>query len=306
MREARHPGPGPGGPPAADVVRERSGPPVGFAAGPRPGEARDGVAVRRHGRLVEVVLDRPRQRNALDLAMWRRVAAVFDDLGASEDLGVVVLRGAGGNLSAGSDITGFPIHRTGIAAADGYNAAIDRALTAVTRVPIPMVAMIAGLAVGGGCELACAADLRVAASDARLGVPIARLGVSIGAVEARTLLRVLGPARLKDLLLTGRLVDATEAYRIGLVDRVVASGELAAATWELASQIANGAPLAAVANKLVVDAVSEGNVTAHRARLRQLTTAIYDGPDLEEGIRAFTEKRAPRFAQRRPAARGRS
>lgn len=266
-----------------------------WESAPNETETTAGIALRRQGQIAEVILSRPQVKNALDLAGWQRLAAVFGELADLDESIVIVLRGAAGNLSVGSDISQFPEHRTGTELADRYNAAIDAALVAVAEVPHPVIAMIAGLAVGGGCELACAADLRVAHADARFGVPIARLGVSIGEIEARTLLRVLTPARLKDLLLSGRMIDVEEAVRIGLVDRVVPSAELASATRELAMIVARGAPLAARANKLTVNAVADGNLEAVRDRLRELTVAIYEGPDLQEGIRAFTEKRPAQF-----------
>jgi enoyl-CoA hydratase len=262
---------------------------------PAPDEVEQGVAVRVRGILAEVILSRPDRRNALDLALWKRVHEVFASLDGADGIRVIVLRGAGGHLSAGSDITQFPEHRTGIAAADHYNSAIAAALEAVMGVRQPVVAMITGLAVGGGLELACACDLRIAATDATIGVPIARLGVSIGPVEARALLRVLGPTRLKDLLLTGRLIGAEEARSLALVDRVVAPEKLPSAAWALACEIADGAPLAAMANKLTVDAVADGTLATANSRLRALTVAIYEGADLQEGIRAFSEKRSPRF-----------
>lgn len=266
-----------------------------WESAPNETETTAGIALRRKGQIAEVILSRPRVKNALDLAGWQRLAAVFGELADLDDSIVIVLRGAAGNLSVGSDISQFPEHRTGMELADRYNAAIDAALVAVAEVPHPVIAMISGLAVGGGCELACAADLRVAAADARFGVPIARLGVSIGEVEARTLLRVLTPARLKDLLLSGRMIDVEEAVRIGLVDRVVPAAELASATRELAMTVARGAPVAARANKLTVNAVADGSLKAVRDRIRELTVAIYEGSDLKEGIRAFAERRPAQF-----------
>jgi enoyl-CoA hydratase len=263
----------------------------------------DGISVRREGPVVEVVLSRPQVKNALDLTAWQRLAAVFRELADLDDNIVIVLSGAGGDLSVGSDISQFPEHRTGMARAEEYNAAIDDALIAVGRVQHPVIAMISGMAVGGGCELACAADIRVASADSRFGVPIARLGVSIGAVEARTLLRVLSPARLKDFLLTGRMIDAKEAYRIGLIDRVVPTDELVSTTRELAETVARGAPLAARANKLTVNAVADGSLEPAAGRIRELTEAIYEGDDLQEGIRAFAEKRRAQFGQAQPPVR---
>lgn len=258
---------------------------------------RDGIAVVRRDAVVEVVLTRPQTRNALDLAAWRQLAAVFARLASEDDHIVIVLRGAGRHLSVGSDITQFPKHRTGMQAATEYNEAIANALTQVSNVPHPVVAQIRGMAVGGGCELACAADVRIAASDARFGVPIARLGVSIGAVEARTLLRVLSAGQLKMLLLTARMLSADEAHRIGLVDVVVPSDELDTATHELVTGMARGAPIAARANKLTVNAVADGRFDEVASHIQHLTEAIYEGSDLQEGIRAFIEKRPPNFGR---------
>lgn len=264
----------------------------------------DGVAVRRDHPLVEVVLSRPEAKNSLDLAAWHRLAAVFDELAKVEDDIVILLRGARGNLSAGSDISQFPKNRTGIVSAKVYNAAIDAALTAVAEVPHPVIAVVTGMAVGGGLELACAADIRIAASDARFGVPIARLGVSIGAVEARILLRVLTPARLKALLLTAQLLSAEEARRIGLVDDIVDPARLSIAARDLAMTVANGAPMAARANKLTVNAVGDGRIAENADAIDRLTAAIYNGQDLQEGIRAFLEKRPPEFGSSPARGRG--
>lgn len=261
----------------------------------KPIEVRSGVAVRLDTPIAEVVLSRPERRNALDLEMWVRLREAFEALGPVADLRVIVLRGDSGHFSVGSDIRQFQEHRSGIAAADRYNAAIADALEAVMHAPQPVIAMIQGLAVGGGCEIACASDIRVAATDARLGLPVAKLGVSIGPTEAAALLRAISPARLKDLLLTGRLIDANEALRLGLVDRVIAPAELAPATWQLAHEVADGAPLAAIANKLTVNAVADATLDRVGARIRQLDVAIYEGAELQEGIRAFLEKREPRF-----------
>jgi enoyl-CoA hydratase len=269
---------------------------------PSPNEVQDGIAVRRQGSMVEVILCRPQVRNALDLAAWHRLASVFSGLAAEPDNLVIVLRGAGGNLSVGSDITQFPEHRTGMASAEVYNGAIDAALIAVSDAPHPVISVITGSAVGGGCELACASDLRIAADDAQFGVPIARLGVSIGPVEARILLRVLTAARLKDLLLTARMLDAQEAHDMGLVDRVVPSAEVGPAAWELATAVARAAPIGARANKLTVNAAADGTLDEAETRIRELTVAIYEGPDLQEGIRAFVEKRPARFGQPQPVA----
>jgi enoyl-CoA hydratase len=182
-------------------------------------------------------------------------------------------------------------------AADRYNRAISSALEAVMAFELPTVAMVQGLAVGGGCELAAACDLRVAAADARFGIPIGRLGVTLGLTEARAIVRLIGPARLKDLLFTGRLVDAAEALAIGLVDRVVPVEDLTVATAEIVSSIASSAQTTIRAGKLVADAAVRPLSSEDEATFARLTRDAYDGADLKEGVAAFLERRPPRFGQ---------
>jgi enoyl-CoA hydratase len=182
-------------------------------------------------------------------------------------------------------------------AADRYNRAISSALEAVMAFELPTVAMVQGLAVGGGCELAAACDLRVAAADARFGIPIGRLGVTLGLTEARAIVRLIGPARLKDLLFTGRLVDAAEALAIGLVDRVVPVEDLTVATAEIVSSIASSAQTTIRAGKLLADAAVRPLSSEDEATFARLTRDAYDGADLKEGVAAFLERRPPRFGQ---------
>jgi enoyl-CoA hydratase len=261
---------------------------------PEPAEIVDGIAVRRSGPLTDVILSRPDHQNALNLAMWRRLGDIADSLASF--LGVVVLRGAGTAFSAGADIREFPTHRFGDHAR-AYNAAVARAIGALMRVPGPVVAMLHGFAVGGGCELACACDIRVAAEGTRFGVPIKRLGVTVGPEEARAMVRALGPGRAKDLLLTGRLIEADEALRIGLIDRLVPGARLADEVGSVIREITSGSPLAAAVNKLTVDAVGDGSIEEAMTRIADLNERVFSGRDVREGVEAFLAKREPRFTQ---------
>jgi enoyl-CoA hydratase len=256
----------------------------------------DGIGVRFQLPIAEVTLSRPAVHNAIDLAMWKRIRTVFEELGTDRAVRVILLRGAGGRaFSAGADISEFRAQRLGAEAAARYNEAIADALRVVRRTPQPVVAMIAGLAVGGGCELAAACDLRIASDDSRLGIPVGRLGVTLGLEEITSLVGLVGPGRAKDLLFTGRLLDAKEALQIGLVDRVVARDEVERAGWMLAETIARAAPTAAIANNLAVDMATHSPDRDDEVRLRRLTEAVYDGRDLAEGIDAFLAKRDPTF-----------
>jgi enoyl-CoA hydratase len=256
----------------------------------------DGIALSYQGPLAEVILDRPAVHNALNLAMWRQLTSVLCTLADEANLRVVILRGAGEQaFSAGADIGEFRAARVGTDVAASYNAAVSAALEAVRDIPVPVIAMIGGLAVGGGCEIATACDLRIASERARFGIPIMHLGVTLGYAEASALVGLVGAGHAKDLLLTGRIIDAAEALRIGLVNRVVPANELEQVTRDTAERISKGAPLAARVNKLTINGLVHGLSDAGRARIDHLTAAVYDSEDLLEGIAAFMDKRDPLF-----------
>ena len=259
-------------------------------------EAIDGVAVHVDGPVATVTLARPERLNALSLATWSRVRDVFGSLAADDGLRLVLVRGAGDKaFAAGADISEFPELRLSAADAQSYNRVIGDALNAVAALPLPVIAVVHGLAIGGGCELAAACDVRIASTDARLGIPIGRLGVTLGYVESRVLVRLIGPARLKDLLFSGRLLDAGEAMAIGLVDRVVAPAELEEAVAAMVQSIISAAPITMRAAKLVTDMCDRPLGEADVHLLTDLTLAAYDGSDLKEGVAAFLEKRRPQF-----------
>lgn len=259
----------------------------------------DGVELQVREAVAEVTLARPDVLNALNLTMWRRLHSVFQALSTRRDLRVAIIRGAGGRaFSAGADIGEFRTARLGSQAARVYNDAIAAALQAICALPVPVIAMIGGLAVGGGCEIATACDLRIAGQAATFGIPIMRLGVTLGTTEAAALVSLVGPAHAKDLLFTGRLIDADEALRMGLVNRVVPPEELENVVWSTAKQIGQGAPLGMAANKLTINGLVYGPGAVDEAQLHQLTCEVYDSSDLAEGIAAFEQKRDPLFRGR--------
>jgi len=266
-------------------------------------EAVDGVAVAHAGPVTTVTLSRPDALNAITLAGWRRIAAVFDDLTKRPELRCVLVQGAGDRaFAAGADISEFRTHRTTAAGAQRYNASIERALESIIELQRPVIAVVRGLAVGGGCELAASCDLRIASDQARFGIPIGRLGVTLGYVESRVLTQLIGPARLKDLLFTGRLVDAREALAIGLADRVVAEAQLQSAVEDVLEAILCSAPTTLRAAKVVTNMCGRPLTAADSDLLAALTVAAYEGPELQEGISAFLEKRRPSFESQPPTS----
>jgi enoyl-CoA hydratase len=262
----------------------------GDTVGPDTGR----VAVGDFGAFAVVTLQKPDQLNALDYDGWRRLAAAFDLLKARPDLRLVVLRGAGQRaFAAGADIREFPERRQTAAAAVLYNEAVAAALGAVMTLPVPVIAMLNGLAVGGGCELAAACDVRISASHAKLGIPVGQLGVMLGPVESYAVARVIGAARLKWLLFSGELISATDAERIGLVDRVVDQHDLITEVAALARTILQSSPHTMRAAKQVTDMVSRGLTLGDVDVVTRLSVETYGGSELKRRVGAFLERSGP-------------
>lgn len=253
-----------------------------------------------------VTLARPDQYNALSRASWNRLVQVFEDLSTSTVLRAIVIRGVGDRaFAAGADIKEFPDVRLTTQDAVGYNETISAALNAVQSVPVPVIAMISGLAVGGGCELAAACDVRIASSNARFGLPIGRLGVTLGYTEANALSRLIGPAELKYLVFSGDLIDAEEALRIKLVQRVVPGQELVERTVSLLEAIRASSPVTIRAAKAVADMCGRTLTAADTEALTRMIVQAYGGPELKEGVAAFLEGRPANFAQQGTNTHGR-
>jgi enoyl-CoA hydratase/carnithine racemase len=240
------------------------------------------------GPIATLVIDNPLRRNAMSLAMYAAVPDAVAGILADPAVRVVVVRGAGDvAFGAGSDISEFAAQRTG-AAAERYNAVEEAAVRAIERLPVPVLAAIHGPCMGGGAGLALCADVRFAADDATFAIPPAKLGVGYPVPSVGRLAAAVGRSRAKDLLFSGRVLDAAEALRIGLVDAVLPKAELDAHVAAYAAQIVRNAPLTIAAAKLALD---HGDTPATQAAV----AACYASEDYAEGIRAFGEKRRPTF-----------
>jgi enoyl-CoA hydratase len=241
------------------------------------------------GPVATLTLDRPDVRNAIDLEMVEEMHAALGELERRDDLRALVFQGAGGKaFAAGADIAELR-DRSADDARKGINAAL---FSRVERFPRPTVAAVVGFALGGGCELALACDFRVAGESSRFGQPEVTLGIVAGAGGLRRLPALVGLAHARRLLLSGAVIDAAEALRIGLVDRVVPDAQVPAAVSDLLAPILAAGPEAVRLSKASLVA------WAHRATEDQLDQAdrsaqalLFEHPDKYARMDAFLAKR---------------
>ena len=251
-------------------------------------DVRDGVAW--------VVLRNPARLNALRLEMWEALPATIATLAGDDAVRVLVLRGHGTEaFASGADISEFSSHRKDAGSAAAYEATTARAFEAVLACDKPVVAMIHGVCIGGGLALAACADLRVAADDARLAVPAARLGLGYHFSGVERLVRIVGPSSAADLFFTARQYGAAEALRIGLVNQVVPKAELEEFAARYVGGIAANAPLTIRAAKRAIRETARGEAERDMGELTRLIAGCFESADYAEGVRAFLEKRSPRF-----------
>ena len=254
------------------------------------------IDLAREGHVATVSIDHAGKLNALTVAMWQELARVMRALSADDDLRCVVLRGAGDRaFAAGADIAEFATVRATREQGVVYHREhVFGALQAVAECRHPVVAMIHGPCVGGGLELACQCDLRIAGVSGRFGVPINRLGFSIAYDELAAVLPVVGRAAALEILIEGRVWDAQEAFAKGLLTRVVPDDQLEAEVQATVARICAGAPLVARWHKQFVRRLTPRAAPLTEAEIDE-SFAYFDTRDFREGYAAFTEKRKPGF-----------
>ena len=243
----------------------------------------------RDGPTATVTVNRPQAANAMNSMMWRDMGALVRSLGEEPGVRVIILRGAGDRaFVAGADIKEFQEIMTSREGARQYLTWVEGAMSAVETVPKPVIALVHGAAMGGGCELAVACDLRYASEDARFGIPAARLGIVITPMDTQRLARLVGPALAREILMAARILDAQEALQAGLVNRVLPKGELEAYVHKLAKEMAQNAPLTIQGAKRF-SLIPPGQVDT------ALSERAFLSQDFQEGVKAYLEKRPPRF-----------
>jgi enoyl-CoA hydratase len=251
-------------------------------------EQRDRVAI--------ITINRPEKRNALNIKTREEGAALIEELRKDDSVHVVVLTGAGDKaFIAGADIAEF----AGRTAQTQRAVMVERSLfNAIDTFPKPVIAMVNGYCLGGGCELALACDIRIASETASFGQPEINLGIIPGGGGTQRLTRLVGEGKAMEMILTGQIIDARTAFDIGLVNHVVPPDQLEAKTMELANSIAEKGPLAVRFAKEAVKIASRSNLDEGLRREVDLFALCFATEDKDEGVAAFLEKRKPVFKGR--------
>ena len=251
----------------------------------------DGVGV--------ITFNNPDKRNAMSLDMWEGLGHALVELRDDPEVRVVILVGAGDKaFVSGADISQFEKTRHNAQASEEYSkkSAAQRALLA--DYPKPIIACIRGFCLGGGMQVAMAADIRLASDNSQFGIPAAKLGIAYGYDGLKHLVSLVGPSWARLIMYTGMRIESAEALRIGLVDRVVADGELWSATLDVARTISANAPLSVKASKTTIAQVLKDKDERDMAAVKAIATACMDSEDFREGRQAFMEKRKPKFKGR--------
>lgn len=245
--------------------------------------------------LASLVINRPEKRNALTQDMWERIPVLLAELEADPKVKVVILKsGTAGMFSAGADIAEFEEISGNAERREANRIAVREAQRALARLSKPTIAVIDGACVGGGCGLALACDLRFASPKARFGITPVKLGLIYSLQDTKQLVDLVGPAEAKSLLFTGRLIDAAEALRIGLINGIHPAEELDDAVLALARVIAENSQWGVRGIKRVIRMILDGAVD-DTPETEAMFRESFGGPDYEEGVAAFLERRKPAF-----------
>lgn len=251
------------------------------------------LEVLHEGPLAVVRLNRPARRNAVTLAMWRDMARIFGELGADAAVRAIILTGAGGNFSVGADVTEFAQVRATDKQSADYEIAVDGSSDAIMAVPKPVIAVIEGYCLGGGCHLSMACDFRFVHSDAAIGIPAAKLSIVYGIRSTQRLLSLVGLTNAKRLLYMAERIGAEEAANMGFADRV--SSDPMADAKAMAATVATLAPLSIAGAKQILTELAMGPGALDQQAAQNFIDRASASADYEEGRKAFAEKRPPVF-----------
>ena len=254
----------------------------------------DKIIVEQAGAIARIIFNQPEKRNAVSLEMWEAVEAALDRFSADPAVRVLILSGAGGKaFVSGADISKFESERASAEGVAHYNATTKRVYDKVEAFPKPTIAQIDGFCVGGGVALSVCCDIRLCGEGSNFAIPAARLGLGYGFQGINRLTNLVGPAFAKEIFFTARRFTAEEARIMGLVNRVVEDGTVAAAAEAMAAMICDNAPLTVDAVKFITNQTRMNESQRDLKACDAMVTACFDSADYIEGRRAFMEKRKP-------------
>lgn len=246
-----------------------------------------------------ITFNNPARRNAISLEMWEGLGASLEAFQDSDDVRVVVMRGAGDKaFVSGADISEFDSKRGNAEQKKAYGEVAAHANRWLARIDKPLVAMIQGFCIGGGLATALAADVRFATPDSTFGIPAAKLGLGYEYPGLKSLCNLVGPSRAKDIMFSARFMSADEALQMGLINFLVANDDLESRVRDYASTIAGNAPMTVRAAKAAINEAMKDSERRDLDTIESMVNACFDSEDYKEGRRAFMEKRKPQFQDR--------
>lgn len=244
-------------------------------------------------RIATVTLNRPQSRNSVTLEMWRGIATIFQKLGQDREVRSIIFVGAGGNFSVGADVSEFGKVRSGVQQSKDYEIAVDASSNAIASASQPVIAVLEGYCLGGGCHLSMACDFRYAHSNAIIGIPAAKLSIVYGVCSTQRLFSLVGLTNAKRILYSAEQFTAEKSLHMGLVDDV--SEDPMAAAKSLSQRMAAVAPLSVQGAKQILTGLSMGPGCLDEEAANAFIDQVSDSDDYKEGRKAFAEKRPAAF-----------
>ncbi len=257
------------------------------------------IVAEKQGPLGRVIFDNPKKHNAMSKPMWDALAGAMEDFDADDSVRVIVLEGAGDKaFVSGADISKFEDERANVERIKEYGVSVNNAYASVQHALKPTIAKIGGYCYGGGMGIAVCADLRICSDNSSFCIPAAKLGVGYGHQNTKVLMDLVGPSFTKEIFYTGRRFSAEEARNMGLVNNVVATAELDGYVADYVAAMAGNAPLSLKTTNLIVNELLKEEGQRDMVLCDKLVDECAASQDIEEGRRAFMEKRAPAFVGR--------
>jgi enoyl-CoA hydratase/carnithine racemase len=243
-----------------------------------------------------ITFNQPEKRNAMSMEMWTGLGDILDEFAEDSSVSCVILTGSGNKaFVSGADISQFEKNRNSADAQVLYDKATSVGRNKLIAFKKPVVARIRGFCMGGGLAIAMATDIRIASSDSQFGIPAARLSIAYAPDAVRRLIDLVGPAHARMILYTAKRIDAVEAERIGLINRMTSEDDLNEVVLDIARTIADNAPLSVAASKLTINEMLKDEHDRDMAAVKKAMETCFDSADFKEGRTAFMEKRAPKF-----------